>query len=129
MIVCSLLHFAVRCDIIKQTVDKVGKERLTMCEDTQKNGGQTAHTKYNFFDENGMLVFRYNKNSFSPSDAPIGSYTYPVLKIAVVTAGEADWRFRKTVYHARPGDIAILRSGVPRSIDRIAADRNFECDM
>lgn len=87
------------------------------------------HKKYNIFDENGTLVFRYNTNIFPPSDHSLGIRTYPVLKIAVVTQGEADWRFRNTLYHVRQGDIVLLRPKQLRNIEKVYEGSSMICDM
>ncbi|MGN1345230.1 MAG: AraC family transcriptional regulator [Eubacteriales bacterium] len=90
---------------------------------------ELRHTKYNIFDENGTLTFRYNINVFPPNNHPLGSRTYPIIKIAVVTQGEADWRFKNTVYHVHAGDIVLLRPNLLRSIEKVYPGCSMKCEM
>lgn len=85
--------------------------------------------KYNIVDENGSVVFRYGRSVFLPTSSSIGSYTFPILKIAVVAGGVADWRFKSALYRVKSGDIVLLRAGVPRSIEKIYPEGSLECDI
>lgn len=103
------------CDLIS--------EREQMNEDLRSN------LKYNLIDENGMIVFRHYRNECTPTTEPIGTYTYPILKIAVVQKGIADWNFKGSIYRVEKGDIAVLRTNVTRTIERIYPGENFEYDV
>lgn len=110
---------------------KMAVEKQTTTNDKSKNNGpdELRHRKYNIFDENGALTFRYNMNVFPPNNCPIGTRTYPVIKIAVVTQGEADWRFKNTVYRVRTRDIVLLRPNHLRSIEKVYPGCSMKCEM
>ncbi len=77
----------------------------------------------------GNELFRYQKNFFMEVDTKSKSFVYPVPKLAVVTAGEAEWLIGNNTYHVSEGDIVILRPGILRHFSKIPSDIILECDI
>ena len=84
--------------------------------------------KYCLYDRGGEMIMRYNLDKYTRSVKSGRSHTYPVMKIAVIKEGEADWRFTNAVYHSSPGDIVILRPNEPRTVENIKGEY-LSCDM
>jgi len=77
----------------------------------------------------GNELFRYQKNYFMEVDTKSKSFVYPVPKLVVVTAGEAEWLIGNITYHVNEGDIIILRPGILRHFSKIPSDIVLECDV
>ena len=66
----------------------------------------------------GDEIFRYQKNFFMEVDTKSKSFVYPVPKLVVVGAGEAEWLIGSNTFHVSEGDIIILRPGILRHFSR-----------
>ncbi len=84
--------------------------------------------KYCLFDSGGTLILRYNLDRYYSSEKGKVSHSFPVMKLGVITEGEADWRFIGGVSHTVPGDIVVLRPNSPRVVENITGD-HLSCDM
>lgn len=98
-------------------------------EVNQIDGNFIPNLKYTLIDENGMVIFRHYRSECAPTTEPIGTYTYPILKIAVIQKGMADWDFKGTVYKVEKGDIALLRTNVTRTIQKVYHGDNLIYDV
>lgn len=77
----------------------------------------------------GDEIFRYQKNFFMEVDTKSKSFVYPVPKLVVVGAGEAEWLIGSNTFHVSEGDIIILRPGILRHFSKIPPDMVMECDV
>ena len=85
-------------------------------------------TKYCLHDREGNMILRYNRDTYDLSATRERSHSFPVMKLAVITEGSAEWRFIGTVCRTSPGDIVILRPNTLRKIENIDGD-HVCCDM
>ncbi|MCQ2455998.1 MAG: AraC family transcriptional regulator [Clostridia bacterium] len=77
----------------------------------------------------GEILFRYNDLEFIDDTGGTGNYVYPRMKIAVVSAEEADWCLGQTTIHISPGDVVILRPGTVRHFENYPEGGNIVLDI